>query len=602
MKRKKDPPNVNLVDWKAKDDQKKNQLVFEWLGHDTWRKDLYAAIRSQPDGVLRVPSRARHEDADQGKHAGAALTHEVILVANPVLVTQALTDGKSFSNAPYNRLGSGDFLLGLDPNGSDALDASRHDEQSKALRAAFDGVTEPDLSSLARWCSRAAVTTMLGVPRFDAALLAEQAALRFCQVLFGFARSDLPTLTDTLRTAYRAMTMQMLGRHFVTEPLALVNGRLAMGQLATRAGQLMQDYALGDPAWPEGREEPGDGLPGLTPVLQALATFQGALDGHERAVLVVGALAGTVGNIQAATCIVLEHLLADPARLSAARIAAFRCAGGDAIDLLWPDHIAPALALNPPAPYLPRRMISAVGPLPEGADIVLCVGSATVEGLPLAVADALVFGIDAGRQPGLHYCLGAHLARTMVSTVVGEVLRLDGLEEVLDDTDARPLGLQKRWGFACESYPLQYRRDRRVYQQPLNVMMRVRSPVDAHGKALRAIIRSGAPRIERLLHESRHVHFAWFEFLEDGHVLALHTVFDGDFEAYLQHFARQAGKLFDDLFEHLEQPPPRPVSDHPEAFVRAILSFHRGAAEGFFFSAYPKGDTPRVKLALGRLP
>ena len=140
--------------------------------------------------------------------------------------------------------------------------------------------------------------------------------------------------------------------------------------------------------------------------------------------------------------------------------------------------------------------------------------------------------------------------------------------------------------------------DLRIVQQPLNVYMRVRHPVDEHGTALRAILRNGAARIERLLRESRHVHFAWFEFLEDGHVLALHTVFDGDFEAYLQHFAFEADTLFDELFKHLEPGLKRPVGEAPEDFVRTVLAHHRPAAGHFFFSAYPDDGAPRVLAAL----
>ena len=37
-------------------------------------------------------------------------------------------------------------------------------------------------------------------------------------------------------------------------------------------------------------------------------------------------------------------------------------------------------------------------------------------------------------------------------------------------------------------------------------MMNVRQPVAVHAPALRSIIRTGAPRIERVLREARHVH------------------------------------------------------------------------------------------------
>ncbi len=620
MRRRPQPEGVDLQAWHGKHEHEQNRLVLEWLGDDERRAQLYAAIRLEPAGVLNVPSRARHDDDDRIPAGGAELSHRVVLVADPARVRQALTDGKTFSNLPYRRLGSGEFMLGLDPA---QAGGPLHAAQARLLRQAFMPPTlgAQDIQDAAAWSGRAATTTLLGHDSFDAALYAEHAALRFVQVLFGFATADLGLLAQTLRTAYRAMTVQMLGRHFVTEPSALPEGRAALARLAARCALLMQDYGLGldhlgeGQRWPEGLEEPGAGLPPLNRVLKTLALHpEPLLDGQARAVLAVGALAGTVHNIQAAACVALKHLLADANLLAAARTAALQAGpDGDPVPALWQHHIAPALHRNPPAPCLPRRMCErptgvagdtefALPGLPYDADVVLCLGSATLSTMPTPLADALVFGLDTGAtSSGLHYCLGTQLAKAMVSRIVGDVLRLPGLEEALDATDGLPRGLDKRWGFACEQYPLRHHRDRRVWQQPLNVMMRVRQPVDVHGQALRAVIRNGAPRIERLLRESRHVHFAWFEFLENGHVLALHTVFDGEIEAYLQHFALQAGELFDRLFEHLEEPPPKPVREHPEAFVRCIMAHHHGPAEGYFFSAYPSGHTPKVLRALQRL-
>jgi hypothetical protein len=316
-----------------------------------------------------------------------------------------------------------------------------------------------------------------------------------------------------------------------------------------------------------------------------------------------------VGNVQAAACIVVQALMAEPVRRLQPAIEQARRLGPTSdraeAEAFWALCIAPALRANPPAPFLPRRLLQPVDAwgAQAGDDVVLCVGGGT-RGSDTAVADALVFGLDpasgSASAPGLHACTGARMAQAMITAVVAEVLRLPGLAEQFDDRDGRPVGLRKRWGFACESYPLRHRRDLRIVQQPLNVYMRVRQPVEEHGAALRALLRHGAARIERLLRESRHVHFAWFEFLEDGHVLALHTVFDGDFEAYLQHFAFEADTLFDALFEHLEPGLQRPVAEAPEDFVRTVLAHHRPAAGHFFFSAYPDDGAARVQAALAR--
>ena len=83
-------------------------------------------------------------------------------------------------------------------------------------------------------------------------------------------------------------------------------------------------------------------------------------------------------------------------------------------------------------------------------------------------------------------------------------MALPGLAQGLDPVDATVKGLKKRQGFACESYPLTHRRDRWRAQTSLNVAMRIRAPVKDNADRVREVIRSGAPRIERLLRESRH--------------------------------------------------------------------------------------------------
>jgi hypothetical protein len=617
MKRRPGPTPVDLTAWDGLPSHRKTLQVLEWLADDASRAALYTQIQDDRNGFLWVPSAARHDKDSPQEPAGAELRREVLLLVDRDAVRAALTDGERFTNAPYRRLGSGDFLLGLDPERGDA---DVHAAQSLALASAFADLGEVPMLELASWSAQAATSALAGAEDFDLAAFAEHAALRFVQVAFGYAALDLPLLESALRKAYRAMTVQMLGRHFVVEPAAIAQGKLGLAELARRTAELMRDHALGRDDWPEGLERPGAGIPTLRPVLQTLARREGCIDDmlepHDAhldvaalAVVVAGALAGTVGNVQAAACIAIQALMAEPQTLLQPAIEQARGLDARSHRRDWADfwrlHIAPALRANPPAPFLPRRLLQPVDAWDarEGDDVVLCVGGGTRDE-DTALSDAVVFGLDPGcgsaATPGLHRCTGARMAQAMISAVVAEVLRLPGLAEKLDELDGDAVGLGKRWGFACERYPLRHRRDLRIVQQPLNVYMRVRHPVDEHGTALRAILRNGAARIERLLRESRHVHFAWFEFLEDGHVLALHTVFDGDFEAYLQHFAFEADTLFDELFKHLEPGLKRPVREAPEEFVRTVLAHHRAAAGHFFFSAYPDDGAPRVLAALGR--
>jgi hypothetical protein len=618
VKRRPAPPAVDLAAWKNLPSHGKTLRVLEWLSDDAARAELYRRIQDERGGHLWVPSAARHDrDSPQAPAGAERSPHRVLLLVDRDAVRRALTDGERFSNAPYRRLGSGDFLLGLDPQQGDA---DAHAAQSAALVAAFAAIGGPQTLQLAAWSARAATIALAGAEQLDLAAYAEHAALRFVQVAFGYAGSDLPLLEGALRKAYRAMTVQMLGRHFVVEPAAVPAGRQGLAELARRTADLLRDHALGDDAWPEGLERAGGGVPELSPVLRTMARRNGpvgpALAPHDAhldvaglSVAVAGALAGTVGNVQAAACIAIQALMAGPHPQLQSAIEAAHVLGPEddrhAWAAFWSSFVAPALRADPPAPFLPRRLrvpVEAWG-AEEGDDVVLCVGGGT-SGSDANMSDAVVFGLDpasgSAPAPGLHLCTGARMAQAMVSAVVAEVLRLPGLAEQLDGLDGRPVGLTKRWGFACESYPLRHRRDLRIVQQPLNVYMRVRQPAEKHGAALRALLRHGAARIERLLRESRHVHFAWFEFLEDGHVLALHTVFDGDFEAYLQHFAFEADTLFDELFKHLEPGLQRPVAEAPEDFVRTVLAHHRPAAGHFFFSAYPDDGAARVQAALAR--
>jgi hypothetical protein len=73
----------------------------------------------------------------------------------------------------------------------------------------------------------------------------------------------------------------------------------------------------------------------------------------------------------------------------------------------------------------------------------------------------------------------------------------------------------------------------------------------------------------------------------------------GDFESYVEHFALDAGDLFDLLFEHIEDAPPRPVREHPQEFVALIARYNRPPAGGYLFSAYPRSETRELTLSAG---
>ena len=107
-----------------------------------------------------------------------------------------------------------------------------------------------------------------------------------------------------------------------------------------------------------------------------------------------------------------------------------------------------------------------------------------------------------------------------------------------------------------------------------------------HAEKLKQVIKYGAPRIELKLRESEHVHFAQFLFIENDTKLALFTVYDRDFDSYIEHFALKVGPLFDRIFEHIEDAPPMPVNEFPKEFVDTIRRYNAPSGGDYFFSAY----------------
>ncbi|KQU80807.1 MULTISPECIES: hypothetical protein [unclassified Rhizobacter] len=615
----------------TKTDYVRNRMLFDWLcdwrdlrPHDpqslpAQRDALFEALRKRPGwrGMLTFPSRAiRHVneyEPENGLPRDPTSGHKDVHLLMDAEDIQAVlrNEEECFGNEAYNKLGSGTFLLGLD-------DETLRKRQRTAAAEALH-YTDPDtVPKLAALAVMEAEPISLRAPSFDLAEFSEQAALRFCSRLFGFATGDYPLLEKALRGAYMALTHQILGRHFVSDPAVVAAARDPMAGLFMRACELIDEYQRDpddDPEkLPTGVDLRNDLVPGFKPAMRRLARDAGDLSGEELGVIVVGVMAGVVGNVQAAVCSALHEFfrngLVEPLsnKLRDKK---------DPLDL-WP-WIAEALRLNPPAAYLPRRVkrdIKLRGnlELKAGDECVLAIVAALraapggfvgafdkhdkskILTPPPKHAHPLVFGLDSGpSRHGMHSCIGNLLARPLISAIVRRVLLLRGLAETLDPENGTVAGLERRWGFTCKRYPLSCRLDR---QHALNVSMRVKTPIAVHAEALKAVIRAGAPRIEWALRESRHIHFAWFEFIENDNRLVLHTVYDGLFESYIEHFALAVGELFDKIFEHIEDAPPMPVSKYPGAFIDLIRRNDRPVAAGYFFSAYPSAETAQIRRAM----
>jgi hypothetical protein len=572
-----------------------NRKLLKQLEDDKLRAELLADIACG-SGHRDFPSRASGPEPccpdDDNPRPPPEISHRMVrIIAKRELIEDALKDGgREYSSRPYGELGGGKFMLALDPA---TTGKKAHDAQLYALGASFP--QDPDrFGRIAHHACETAAILSLRSQQFDLALFAEQAALRFCQYLFGYASTDFPVLETALRANYHALVYQVLGRHFTTEPLAIETAKAPMGRLLERTAELIDAWADGD--------EDADALKGChppavlngdAPVLKKLGQWSDALNGEQRAIVAVGAAAGTTGNVQAAVCIAVKALFADPTRFAAARTLAARERPDQPSQCRheWWPLIGPALLRNPPIAFVPRTQIVREPPgQTTYREVLLALGGGAVrEGDD----DSLIWG-GWGESYGRHGCIGKYLAQPLITEIVRCVMGLSDLAEKLDPLDAKPVGLDKRWGFQCKSYPLTYRRERRVAQATLNVHMRIKQPVKDNAERLRRAIAAGAPRIHEVLGESRHIHFAWFEFVERDTVLVLHTIYDGDFNAYIQHFALRVGDLFDTLFESIEDAPPMPVNEFPNDFVALIQRHNRAPAMGYFYSAYPKSEAAQI--------
>lgn len=81
------------------------------------------------------------------------------------------------------------------------------------------------------------------------------------------------------------------------------------------------------------------------------------------------------------------------------------------------------------------------------------------------------------------------------------------------------------------------------------------------------------------------MHYSCFTVLSEKTLLFLGD-FDGEFSHLMAELARQAGPVFDAIFQHVDRPPCIPVADNPDAFVEWTASHLLGAAT--LFSAYPE--------------
>ena len=119
-------------------------------------------------------------------------------------------------------------------------------------------------------------------------------------------------------------------------------------------------------------------------------------------------------------------------------------------------------------------------------------------------------------------------------------------------------------------------------QQPLSLVLRLAIPGQgADGTTPTLDLGADLPDI---------LHFAWLiplVTLGQPTALLLSTVYDGDFDVYLDKFIDSSHAAFDKVLPHVQDGPPTPVLENRQAFHDFVRKNNISPIPGTFYSAYP---------------
>ena len=720
------PTIAAYVAARAKDKVAASRLLFMWLCNDRDRELLYQEMNEQCVALAFESRALRDEDSGaENEEEPKSFSQTAFLLAAQSHVEEAYKYSSSvrdpaqlkYSNSPFQGLG-GSFMLSLDepkfgPGIAECPVFKSHDKQRDY---AYDSLQADSLKlhfdSIATIAFKMGALLPLKSRNFDLAQLAENVATRYVALLFGFPQSDLPMLTMTSRKTGIGLEYQMMARHFIADPAAVPESKVAYAQVARRAAELIDLYGspIGQPQidhlddileefdkisayWLEnpsgvhakklqlltGSPASTPPIPPFKPLLRAIAQDRSPFSTTEKAVMVAGLVGGAITNIRASICIAIQQFM----NLSASDLDQIKTDATNSYavhrDAAWNclkstpfrAHVEEAMRINPPASFLPRKTNVSVdlpkcgkldaniqsisgyekSCIPKGSQIVLGVGGGTwvvgdnpnqtgasakagaarfvlnrqpspetrpktppppparatcpfdhvFGGPPASRVTAPGREGDRDRAEYTHSCFGRDMAMYLITHVVRQIVLLPGLNETLDDKPhkhdpmIRPIDLRKTWGYYCDTYPLEYQKERLLRQHVLQTVLNVKQPVAENAAALKQVIHYGAPIIERVVGDSLQVYFASFLFIENESKLVLFTAFDGDFDSYLGHFAREFGTLFDQFFAHIEGAPPLPISQDPFAFSQFLKLYHRPPVSGYVFSAFPETRVGQIK-------
>ena len=118
----------------------------------------------------------------------------------------------------------------------------------------------------------------------------------------------------------------------------------------------------------------------------------------------------------------------------------------------------------------------------------------------------------------------------------------------------------------------------------------LKSPADARG--LEEQLPPLMPELFKAQDSIGTVHYSRFTLLSDKTLLFLGD-FDGEFGELMADLARQAGPVFDAIFQHVDDPPPTPVADHADDFADWTAAHLLHALN--LYTAYPGVTTKEIK-------
>jgi hypothetical protein len=118
----------------------------------------------------------------------------------------------------------------------------------------------------------------------------------------------------------------------------------------------------------------------------------------------------------------------------------------------------------------------------------------------------------------------------------------------------------------------------------------LKSPADA--TALAELLPPMMPEMFKAEDEIGTIHYSRFTVLSEKSLLFL-ADFDGEYGTVMAELAKKSGQVFDTIMQHVENPPPTPVSANVEAFVEWTTEHLLRALN--LYTAYPGATVQTIK-------